>query len=93
MDVVTEMDRRSEALARELLSARRPDDQLVGEEGLAQGGSSGIAWLVAQIDGLIAHGAPGIHLYILNQAKTILDPHLAECLARWRRSPDTGASA
>ena len=49
--------------------------------------SAGIAWLVAQIDGLVAHGAPGIHLYILNQAKTILDPRLAECLARWRTAP------
>ena len=39
------------------------------------------------IDGLIAHGAPGIHLYILNQAKTLLDPRLAECLARWRSIP------
>lgn len=47
--------------------------------------AAGIAWLVAQIDGLIAHGAPGIHLYILNQAKTILDPRLAQCLARWRK--------
>ncbi|NCA83381.1 MAG: hypothetical protein EOM72_11670, partial [Opitutae bacterium] len=46
--------------------------------------AAGIDWLVAQIDGLIAHGAPGIHLYILNQAKTVLDPRLAECLARWR---------
>ena len=54
---------------------------------------AGIEWLVAQIDGLIAGGAPGIHLYILNQAKTVLDPRLAECLARWRRSPDTGAPA
>ena len=54
--------------------------------------SAGIAWLVAQIDGLIAHGAPGIHLYILNQAKTLLDPRLAECLARWRRSPEPGAA-
>ncbi len=45
---------------------------------------AGIDWLIAQIDGLIAHGAPGIHLYILNQAKTILDPRLAACLARWR---------
>ena len=53
---------------------------------------AGIAWLVAQIDGLIAHGAPGIHLYILNQAKTLLDPRLAECLARWRRSPEPGAA-
>ena len=49
--------------------------------------AAGIQWLIAQIDGLIANGAPGIHLYILNQAKTILDPRLAECLARWRRSP------
>ncbi len=48
---------------------------------------AGIEWLIAQIDGLIAHGAPGIHLYILNQAKTILDPRLAECLARWRTAP------
>lgn len=48
---------------------------------------AGIAWLVAQIDGLIAHGVPGIHLYILNQAKTVLDPSLAECLARWRTAP------
>ena len=45
---------------------------------------AGIDWLVAQIDGLIAHGAPGIHLYVLNQAKTVLDPRLAACLARWR---------
>lgn len=50
---------------------------------------TGIDWLVAQIDGLVARGAPGIHLYILNQAKTILDPRLAECLARWRKdSPE-----
>ena len=50
--------------------------------------SVGIDWLIAQIEGLIEHGVPGIHLYILNQAKTILDPRLADCLARWRRSPD-----
>lgn len=45
---------------------------------------AGIEWLVAQIDDLVAGGAPGIHLYILNQAKTVLDPRLAACLARWR---------
>lgn len=45
---------------------------------------AGIDWLVAQIDGLVAGGAPGIHLYVLNQAKTVLDPSLAACLARWR---------
>lgn len=47
---------------------------------------AGIEWLAAQIDGLVAHGVPGIHLYILNRAQTILDPRLAECLARWRTS-------
>ena len=46
---------------------------------------AGIDWLVAQIDELVARAAPGIHLYILNQAKTILDPRLAACLARWRK--------
>lgn len=49
--------------------------------------AAGIAWLTAQIEGLVAGGGPGIHLYILNQARTILDPRLAECLARWRRLP------
>ena len=48
---------------------------------------AGVAWLVRQIEGLIAGGAPGIHLYILNQANTVLDPHLAASLARWRTAP------
>lgn len=47
---------------------------------------AGILWLVDQIEGLIARGVPGIHLYILNQAKTLLDPSLAECLSRWRNA-------
>lgn len=49
--------------------------------------AAGIFWLIQQIEGLIANRAPGIHLYILNQAKTILDPRLAACLARWRQHP------
>ena len=53
--------------------------------------AAGIDWLVRQIDGLIAGGAPGIHLYILNQARTLLDPGLAACLARWRQSPALNA--
>ena len=40
-------------------------------------------WTIDQIDGLIAGGAPGIHLYILNQANTVLDPDLSACLRRW----------
>ncbi|OQA28104.1 MAG: 5,10-methylenetetrahydrofolate reductase [Verrucomicrobia bacterium ADurb.Bin345] len=44
----------------------------------------GIQWTVKQIDGLLAQGVPGVHLYILNRAKTALAPALEECLSRWR---------
>lgn len=46
--------------------------------------SIGIQWTVKQIDELIEHGAPGIHLYILNRTKTALAPALMECVKRWR---------
>ena len=46
--------------------------------------AAGMRWTIDQIDGLIAGGAPGIHLYILNQANTVLDPDLSACLRRWR---------
>ena len=46
----------------------------------------GIRWLVAQIDSLVAHGVPGIHLYILNQANTVLHPLLADAIRRFRRT-------
>lgn len=44
----------------------------------------GIQWTVSQIDELLQNGAPGIHLYILNRAKTALAPALEECFSRWR---------
>lgn len=65
------------ALRQALRDARSP----------AEARGIGIDWLIRQIDGLIAGGAPGIHLYILNQARTILDPRLAACIARWRQQP------
>ncbi|MDD2240513.1 MAG: methylenetetrahydrofolate reductase [Kiritimatiellae bacterium] len=49
--------------------------------------AAGLTWMINQIDGLIAGGVPGIHLYILNQARTLLDPVLTACLARWRHLP------
>ena len=52
-DIVTEMDRRSEALAHEILVAQRPDDGIVGEEGLDRVGISGITWLLDPIDGTV----------------------------------------
>ena len=46
--------------------------------------AAGMRWTIDQIDGLIDAGAAGIHLYILNQANTVLDPALSACLHRWR---------
>jgi len=50
-DMVTEYDRSSEALVVKGLRALRPDDSIIGEEGTAHRGSSGITWFVDPIDG------------------------------------------
>ena len=52
-DLVTEADRASERFLVEQLSARRPGDAVLGEEGAEQAGSSGIRWLLDPIDGTI----------------------------------------
>ena len=53
VDVVTQADRESEALIRELISARRPHDELLGEEGGTTSGTSGVRWIVDPIDGTV----------------------------------------
>jgi myo-inositol-1(or 4)-monophosphatase len=50
-DMVTEMDRASEALIVSGIRAARPDDGIVGEEGADHEGTSGVRWLVDPIDG------------------------------------------
>ena len=50
-DMVTEMDRASEALIVAGLRAERPQDAIVGEEGTADAGTSGVRWLVDPLDG------------------------------------------
>lgn len=49
--------------------------------------AAGLQWMATQICDLIANGVPGIHLYILNSDRTVLDPRLAACLAQWRGAP------
>jgi myo-inositol-1(or 4)-monophosphatase len=60
-DMVTEHDRASEHLIVEALRAARPDDAIVGEEGTADEGTSGIHWLIDPIDGTtnFLYGLPG----------------------------------
>lgn len=52
-DVVTQMDKRSEALLVEMLLAGRPADGVLGEEGTDRRGSSGVRWVIDPIDGTV----------------------------------------
>jgi len=52
-DPVTEFDRAAEALLDTELRRLRPHDALVGEEGAARSGTSGLEWHVDPIDGTV----------------------------------------
>ena len=60
-DMVTEYDRASELLIVDALRGARPDDAIVGEEGTADEGTSGVSWLIDPIDGTtnFLYGLPG----------------------------------
>lgn len=53
VDVVTAVDRESEAFIHRRLGELRPDDGFVGEEGEARESRSGITWIVDPIDGTV----------------------------------------
>ena len=50
-DMVSEMDRAAERLIVDLLLAARPDDGILGEEGAARTGTSGLRWVIDPLDG------------------------------------------
>lgn len=50
-DMVTEMDGASEALLVERIVTARPDDAILGEEGAARAGSTGVRWVIDPLDG------------------------------------------
>ncbi|TAM89341.1 MAG: inositol monophosphatase [Jatrophihabitans sp.] len=52
-DLVTQADRATERWLRERLASRRPDDAILGEEGGASAGSSGLRWVLDPIDGTV----------------------------------------
>lgn len=70
-DMVTEMDRASEAFVTEQLLAIRPDDAVVGEEGADQKGTSGIRWVVDPLDGTTnyLYRYPGFNVSIAAEAE------------------------
>jgi myo-inositol-1(or 4)-monophosphatase len=52
-DLVTDVDRATEAWLLARLAERRPDDAVLGEEGGATEGNSGVRWLLDPIDGTV----------------------------------------
>jgi len=50
-DMVSEVDRAAETAVARVLSERRPDDGILGEEGTARPGSTDIRWVVDPLDG------------------------------------------
>ena len=50
-DLVSEVDRESERLIVERLSAVRPDDAILAEEGTLLQGTSGVRWVIDPLDG------------------------------------------
>lgn len=52
-DIVTAVDRDTEALIRDLILEARPDDGILGEEEATHVGTSGLDWIVDPIDGTV----------------------------------------
>lgn len=50
-DLVTAADHAAERLVAERLAAARPDDGVLGEEGVSRAGASGRRWLIDPVDG------------------------------------------
>lgn len=60
VDIVTEVDRRSEAFIVERIRSQRPDDAILGEEGTDQVGTSSVQWVIDPLDGTVnfTYGLP-----------------------------------
>ncbi|MFT4028244.1 MAG: inositol monophosphatase family protein [Protaetiibacter sp.] len=73
VDVVTAADREVEELIRTRIAEARPRDAVLGEEGGASGGSSGVTWVVDPIDGTVNY-LYGIPHYAVSIAVVEGDP-------------------
>jgi myo-inositol-1(or 4)-monophosphatase len=49
--MVSDVDRQAEQAVAQVLAEYRPDDEVLGEEGTARSGSSGVRWVVDPLDG------------------------------------------
>ena len=85
-DLVTEVDRWSEAQIVSRILDDRPDDSILGEEGTGVTGTSGVRWVIDPIDGTtdFVYGHPGFSISIGVEvdenpvAGVIVDPLLGD---------------
>ncbi|WP_375490913.1 inositol monophosphatase family protein [uncultured Jatrophihabitans sp.] len=66
-DLVTDVDRRSEAWLLEQLTRLRPADAVLAEEGASHDGTSGVRWVLDPIDGTV-NFVLGLPLYAVSVA-------------------------
>ena len=91
VDIVTAVDRDTEALIRRLVLEARPDDGIVGEEDDARIGTSGVNWVVDPIDGTVnfLYGVPAWAVSVAVVAGST-DPAHWTALAGVVVNPSTG---
>jgi myo-inositol-1(or 4)-monophosphatase len=97
-DLVSEADIEAEGALRGVLTARRPDDAVLGEEGGDRGpGTSGVRWIVDPLDGTVnfLFGIPQWAVSVACEdgdgllAGLVLDPLRDERFAATRDGPPT----
>ena len=76
IDPVTAIDIAAEKLLRERLGALRPDDAVLGEEGVDTAGTSGVTWVLDPIDGTVnyLYGLPHYSVSVAAVSGSA-DPH------------------
>jgi myo-inositol-1(or 4)-monophosphatase len=96
-DLVSEADVGTERLIRERLEAARPEDAVLGEEGVDRAGTSGLRWVVDPLDGTVnfLFGIPQWCVSIACEdpggalAGVVFDPMRGETWAATRDGPPT----
>ncbi len=90
-DPVTEADVAAEEAIRRVISERRPDDSVVGEEGDERAGSSGLRWIVDPLDGTVnyIYGNPlwCVSVACDGHAGVVYDPVGDECFTATAGGP------
>jgi myo-inositol-1(or 4)-monophosphatase len=92
IDLVTDVDRASDKLAVDRITAARPQDQILAEETGTHGGNSGWRWIIDPLDGTTnyAHGFPhysvsiGVEHQGVREVGVIYDPMKDELFTTMR---------